>query len=184
MPTTAHKMLHLLSGDDWNTFCRFVPNLREPDLVIAPDGEPYLYRWHIIPRNSEANVYFHVQVADDPERPLHDHPWDNTSVILAGGYLETLQQTGMPERVYRREKGQVIHRRAEWPHHLRLAPGKRYAMTLFSTGPKVRDWGFWVPGPDARPIWFKWTDLVEMRGDRSLYHAPTPAQWAAQLETI
>jgi hypothetical protein len=42
--------------------------------VIAPDGQPYLYRWHVIERNPEANTYFHIQVDDDPERPLHDHP--------------------------------------------------------------------------------------------------------------
>jgi hypothetical protein len=62
--------------------------LRYPDLVIAPDGKPYLYRWHVFPQNAAAGVYFHIQVQSDPERPLHDHPWDNTSVILSGGYDE------------------------------------------------------------------------------------------------
>lgn len=119
------------------------------DLVIAPDGEtPYIYRWHIVPRNPNANVYFHVQVADDPERPLHDHPWNNMSVILAGGYHEILNANPpwpAHEQVFRREKGDVIFRSAYTAHRLMMPKDVKYTMTQFSTGPKIRQWGFWYP---------------------------------------
>lgn len=126
-----------------------------PDLTIAPDGGEYLYRWHMIRRNKECNVYFHIQVASDPERPLHDHPWDNTSVLLAGGYEETIDEfPEVPEAfklvksIYtvRRKKGDVIHRPASWAHRLILPAEVPYTMSLFTTGPKIRDWGFWENG--------------------------------------
>jgi hypothetical protein len=125
---------------------RYIGSWRDPDLTIAPDGQPYLYRWHLAERNREANIYFHVQVASDPERPLHDHPWDNTSVILSGSYREVLDNNPadeFPAEVYTRRVGDVIYRKAETAHRLFLPEGVPYTMTLFTTGPHKRDWGFW-----------------------------------------
>jgi hypothetical protein len=147
---------------------------REPDLVIAPDGEPYLYRWHVIRRNNRANVYFHIQVADDPERPLHDHPWDNTSVILAGGYDELYaasdwRRRGQPPLTRKVREGDVIHRKAEEAHRLLLASPLGYTMTLFSTGPKRRPWGFWFPHG-----WRDQREVIENLPDgRSIFKDPT-----------
>ncbi len=142
-----------LKPDDFEQFIRHVGTPRAPDLVIAPDGFPYLYRWHMIPRANDedgSNVYFHVQVNDDPERPLHNHPWDNMSVILAGGYKEVLcMSEGYPEPAATytliRQKGDVIFRRARWSHRLLMIPDQQYTMTMFATGPKVNKWGFWYP---------------------------------------
>jgi hypothetical protein len=125
---------------------------REPDLTIAPDGNPYLYRWHLV-RSKVANVYMHLQVASDPERPLHDHPWHNQSVILAGGYDEVigfgLMLSPKPPRrqeTFVRRPGDVISRSAETSHRLVINPNRAtYALTLFTTGPKIREWGFWYP---------------------------------------
>lgn len=119
---------------------------RPPDLTIAPDGEPYIYRWHVIPRNCEANVYLHLQVASDPERPLHDHPWDNMSVILAGGYEELLTEHPgkLPGRRFSRRPGDTIFRKAAEAHRIFLPSANPYSLSLFTTGPKVREWGFWT----------------------------------------
>lgn len=128
-----------------------------PDLVIAPDGKPYLYRWHVIPRNDQANVYLHIQVDSDPERPLHDHPWANTSVILSGGYDEIWCEQPIrighqapfefrtPSEIRELRAGDIVHRSASEAHRLILPPEFKYTMTLFTTGPKVRPWGFWFP---------------------------------------
>lgn len=139
-----------LLPEDYKVYQNFIGEDRAPDLVIAPNGFPYLYRWHMVPRGGPANIYFHVQVADDPERPLHNHPWDNMSVILAGGYKETLSLSeGEPSlgstNVFIRQKGDVIYRRAKQAHRLQLLTGEAYAMTLFTAGPKINDWGFWYP---------------------------------------
>lgn len=119
----------------------------QPDLTISPTGEPYLYRWHCVPRRkTQANIYLHIQVSDDYDRALHDHPWHNQSVILSGGYIEHLQRISPfgEVLVYTRKKGDVIQRRAEQAHRLVMLPGVPYAMTLFTTGPVEREWGFWL----------------------------------------
>jgi hypothetical protein len=142
--------------------------LRAPDLIIAPNGNPYLYRWHLV-RGPEANVYFHIQTAHDPERPLHDHPWPNQSVILAGGYNETLcQNPSAGEHAmtgdFIRRVGDTIWREAHWAHRLFLPEGTVYTMTLFSTGPKIRDWGFWYPEG-----WKIWTSVTTFVGNKSVH---------------
>lgn len=121
--------------------------LQKPSVSIMPDGKPYLYRWHLLPRSKTgANVYFHVQVDDDPRVELHDHPWDNCSVILSGGYTEVLNPfpEPRPPGKFVRSKGDVIFRRAHWSHRLLMA-GHPYTMTLFTAGPHIRDWGYWFP---------------------------------------
>lgn len=153
--TIARKVL----GWDFERGFRGRP-LETPDLTISADGqEPYLYRWHLIPRNEVgANVYLHIQVASDPIRPLHDHPWDNQSVILSGGYYEVAEEpcrSGGAVPVLRmRRPGDVVHRVAEDAHRLVLPQHVPYCMTIFSTGPVRRQWGFhasggWVSGADV-----------------------------------
>lgn len=145
---------------------------RDPDLIIAPDGNPYLYRWHIR-KGAEGCVYLHVQVESDPERPLHDHPWDNMSVILSGGYTELMNsKPPHPSCMisHSRRKGDVIFRRAEEAHRLLMPTGalnERYAITQFSTGPKLRTWGFWYPHG-----WVPYQEVSELLPDGRSIHKP------------
>ena len=139
------------TGNDYEMAREIVGSgYRVADLVIAPAGKPYLFRWHVIPHNKTGNVYFHIQIADDPERPLHDHPWANQSVILAGGYTEhyaNISDEGriLPTCIRWARKGDTIQRPADQAHRLLMMPGMPYTMTLFTTGPKIRNWGFWYP---------------------------------------
>lgn len=137
----------IVSPADLEIARRYGATERKADLIIAPDGNPYLYRWWII-RSLDACVYFHVQVADDPERPLHDHPWANMSVILAGGYDETFQTRpadGSPIRHRALRTGDVAFRTEHEAHRLELPSGYAYTMTQFTTGKEVKRWGFWYP---------------------------------------
>lgn len=141
--------------------------LRNPDLIIGEDGVAYLNRWHLIPRNDLGNVYFHIQTSSDPQRPEHDHPWDNTSVILSGGYDELWRPMPWLQPHYEEaasmgcvrelRKGDVVHRSASEAHRLILPPQFKYTMTLFTTGPKARDWGFWFPNG-----WRSHTDVLRL----------------------
>lgn len=167
---TGGKLLQ----EDYQIACQYVFDQKEADLTIAPDGQPYLYRWHVSQRNPQANVYLHLQVANDPERPLHDHPWDNMSVILAGGYDELLQKApdlDGPQSKLARNKGDVVFRQAEEAHRLFLPSGTAYTLTLFSTGPHRRSWGFWLEHPERR-----WIDAEEciatMPDGRSVWTGP------------
>lgn len=122
---------------------------RKPDFVIQRSGRPYLSRWHIIPRNPDFNVYLHHIEQDDLDRALHDHPWDNTTIVLSGSYREVT-----PLGLQFRTAGDIVHRQAEDAH--RLVVGDGDAWTLFITGPKRREWGFHCPKG-----WVQWQDFVD-----------------------
>lgn len=120
---------------------------RHPDFVI---GDPaYLRRWWIVPRNEFQNVYLHEILRDDDDRALHDHPWENVSFVLAGGYREIT-----PEGTFVRGPGDLIRRKAEDSHRLELIDGAP-CISLFFTGAKVRDWGFHCPNG-----WVHWQDFT------------------------
>ncbi|KTF68653.1 hypothetical protein ACNFJ7_02045 [Sphingomonas sp. HT-1] len=120
---------------------------RQPDFVI---GEPaYMRRWWIVPRNEQMNVYLHQILRDDDDRALHDHPWANTSYLLIGRYREIT-----PEGTFIRDAGSIVHRPAEALHRLELIDGEP-AVSLFFTGPKVREWGFACPKG-----WVHWQDFT------------------------
>jgi DNA-binding transcriptional LysR family regulator len=160
------KLAHTILQHRLGPRTRLLP---DPDLIIAPDGRPYIYRWWVIPRNDRANVYFHIQVLDDPDRPMHDHPWDNTSVVLSGGYYERYARIRGEEHVYSERlvaPGQVVHRPASELHHLKLRSFCDYSMSLFTTGPKVREWGFFVPNRG----WVSHKELIrDLPDGRSVY---------------
>lgn len=146
---------YLLNDEDWEIANFYLGENRifEPDVILSPEWEPYLYRWYLSPAKLEGGRYppatlmFHIQVQSDPERPLHDHPWDNQSVILSGGYREILMDPDIKgsETLFHRSVGDVISRRATLAHRLILPSGVPYTMTLFTAGPKIREWGFWYP---------------------------------------
>lgn len=135
--------------------------MREPDFIIGTAERPYLRRWWVIPRNRWFNIYLHHFLRSDDDRALHDHPWVNCSILLRGRYLE------------HRPDGQVLLRKpwrpwAPWRLTFRLPTSAHRVelrrtdsgheapvWTLFITGPKVREWGFWCPRG-----WVPWQRFV------------------------
>lgn len=124
---------------------------RAPDFVI---GDDYLRRWYVIPRNPSANVYLHHIMHSDDDRALHDHPWANTSVLIGGRYVEHMASPCGGSIAVTRHAGDVVSRKASDAHRLEIMPGES-AISLFITGPKVRDWGFHCPKG-----WVPWWDFT------------------------
>lgn len=122
------------------TLHRRVVARRPPDVIIGGDGNPYLLRWHVIPRNRFCNIYLHRFVRSDDDRALHCHPWMNASFLLEGQYREHLQggvaQDLRQGAVRVRWSGRLMHR-------IELTHGPCW--TLFITGPRYREWGFYCP---------------------------------------
>ena len=112
---------------------------RHPDVVIGDPADPYMERWHVVPRNLWSNVYLHRILKSDDDRALHDHPWDNASLLIQGEYLEHT-----PGGALRRVAGDHVRRLAATTHRLELIGGDP-VISLFTTGPKIREWGFWCP---------------------------------------
>lgn len=92
----------------------------------------------MIPKNRFFNVYVHHMYSDDDGRALHDHPWVNVSLVLLGAYRE-VKLSGAPIR----RSGAIVFRRAKTAHRLEVVDGP--VLSVFITGPKIRDWGFRCP---------------------------------------
>lgn len=120
----------------------------QPDFFVGPSEDHQMQRWFVVPRNETANVYLHRFLRSDDDRALHDHPFDNTSWILSGEYLEHF-----PDRSITRHQGEVVSRVAELSHRIELVSGP--VLTLFFTGPRRREWGFHCPQG-----WRHWKDFV------------------------
>lgn len=95
------------------------------------------------------NLYLHHILRSDDDPDPHDHPWDFTTLVLAGGYDD--EQWGWhPRRQVRIgafiqavKPGMKIRRNAKHIHRVRLR-NERPAWTLVRTGPYRRHWGFWT----------------------------------------
>lgn len=122
-----------------------LPPKRPADFVITRDDSPYMSRWYLFPKNYYFNVMCNVFHRDDEDRANHDHPWWNASFIIRGAYLE--QQGPYGEFGWElRCQGAVTVRGAEVAHRIVLLPASRLdPVTLFITGWKTREWGFWCP---------------------------------------
>lgn len=124
-----------------------------PSYVIGEaeksEDRDYMRRWWIVPRNEGCNVYLHQIGRSDDDRAMHDHPWDNTSYLLFGSYVEHT-----PAGSFVRTAGDVVQRRATDLHRLEVFEGEPPVVSLFITGPKVREWGFACPQG-----WVHWKDF-------------------------
>ena len=122
----------------WWALRRTLTVPRPPDFQIGGPRSVYLARWYVVPNNRWLNVYLHHIRRDDDDRALHDHPWINVSVVLAGCYREI-----MPDGAAIRRRGSVTVRPARAFHRIEIVAGPVW--TLFITGPKTREWGFLCP---------------------------------------
>ncbi len=139
---------------------------RPADFVIGTEGNPYMRRWYVIPRNRWCNIYLHQFLRSDDDRALHDHPWWNCSVLLRGRYVEHVQVRGVTGATiaHVRRPGCLYFRRRTAGHRVELLSdgrgGSSPVWTLFLTGPKVREWGFLCPSG-----WKHWRAYVEPTPD-------------------
>ena len=139
--------------------------LTKPSLVIGRPEDPYLLRWHLIPRNRFIGVHLHKFLRDDEDRALHDHPWWFISFLFKGRYDEIISDDGT-KAIYRNAPS-IVFRAAEHRHRVVLpiiitdiefkhdengigeiastTETRQPAWTLVITGPRVREWGFWCP---------------------------------------
>ena len=115
---------------------------RPPDFVIGGEARPYLLRWWVIARNRLLNVYLHCFKRSDDDRAHHSHPWlFRLSIVLRGEYTEhRIVDGGIVVKTVRRA-GDWHFRWGASPHRIELHAGDCW--TLFITGPRVRQWGFY-----------------------------------------
>jgi len=112
---------------------------RGSSAMITRDGEKYLLR-HFLLNTKYLSIYLHRFYApDDGATGVHDHPWNNISVILHGGFMELFHDG----RLEPRRPGAICFRQARVLHRidsLMDEPGNVYS--LFIMGRRQRTWGF------------------------------------------
>lgn len=124
---------------------------RQPDFVIGGKDDPYLNRHWLIPRNRFFNVYVHEFLRSDDDRALHDHPWlFNASWLIDGCYFEHTIREGGAMVLTPRKAGDWKFRWGRAPHRVELDGIRLEGLcneipcwTVFITGPRVREWGFY-----------------------------------------
>ena len=110
---------------------------RLPCRIINDGDRPYLERYYV-GRAFGWTFYLHRFVASDPERGLHDHPWNRAySFVLAGKYLEVTRMGSRWVRWFNCLNGESFHR-------VMVLDGAN-VWTLFCHGPYVKPWGFMRP---------------------------------------
>lgn len=108
-----------------------------PLRVIIDDttGIPFLERYFIA-RLCGVSVYVHRFIASDPDRGLHDHPWNwACSFVLKGWYYDERRAGTKQVAWFNRLDGDAFHR-------VLLPPLQGEVWTLFVHGPNVKGWGF------------------------------------------
>ena len=122
------------------TFLKILERLGRKRIIMDRlDNEPYLTRYYLFLKERKwfpFNIFLHNFHKGDPD-DLHDHPWPYCTIILKGGYGETLK-TG--ERKWR-PPGTIRLARSRSLHRIELEPGVD-TWTLFIPGPQLREWGF------------------------------------------
>ena len=134
----------------------------EKRVVNRRDGNPYLERYYIFHGSKFKflpGIYLHKFLSGDEDPELHNHPWGSSvSLILSGGYLEE------------RRKDKIVD--GEVKRHVvskKITPGmfnlikkndfhrvdllEDYAWTIFFSGNREQDWGFWNRDTDEYVPW-------------------------------
>jgi hypothetical protein len=131
-----------------------VRHKRDPDFIIGGWDNPYMLRWHVIPRNRWGCVYVHEFLRDDDDRALHDHPWPSLTYVVSGAYHDhTISAGGINKRELL-TAGRFKFRRPSAAHRVEIA--QTPCVTVFMRGPVVREWGFHC----EQAGWVHWKDFT------------------------
>lgn len=125
----------------------------EKRVIYRKGNEPYLTRYYILrkPRPWLPSIYLHCFHASDEDMELHNHPWSRSvSLILSGSYREEYRKGNeVRERVL--SPGKLNYIRADDFHRVDLL--SKNVWTLFISGSKVQEWGFWNRNTDEYVSW-------------------------------
>jgi hypothetical protein len=100
-----------------------------------------------VPKFGGGAVYLHHYLRSDPDRGVHDHPWDHAlAVQLAGGYVEErlagVSCEGLRRAYVARRPGRGYRLRGGDFHRVLVLPGAATSWSLFAHGPYRKGWGF------------------------------------------
>ncbi len=118
------------------------------ELIPAPDGSPYLSRWHfprwLARKRGAAYLFLHHFHQSDPDRGWHNHPYHwCESTLLRGAYVQTIPYLWRGEwrPAYQTFRSSGVNMLFGQYHAVALIASPVW--TLFRAGPKHgKSWGF------------------------------------------
>lgn len=155
---------------------------RLPCRLIKDGDTPYLERYYV-GSPFGLRIYLHRFVNSDPDRGMHDHPWQwALSIILHGWYYEERRDTppGLPRVVRRLNwlRGDTFHRvllPRQWcstfegadrltDEELQALPAESWSLFVHRVG-HAKPWGFFRPleigdGKGGRRIGALWAPVT------------------------
>lgn len=121
------------------------------DITDISGADVYLRRWKVRLPFGWRLMLHHIR-RPDGDRCQHDHPWGFWTLILWGGYHESVGAENIPHQA---RPGRIYWRPAEFRHRIDTLP-RGSAWTLVLTRREVRSWGFWT-----RDGWMHWRAFVD-----------------------
>lgn len=124
--------------------------MRAPDEIV---GRNYLSRWWLL-KSRWCNIYLHRYEGGDKRRDAHDHPWWSISLLLWGEItdMKLVKREPVTAGGILRFRSHWKSRRVPWllpvfrraSHAHRIELDRGPAWTLFITGPKKVEWGYYT----------------------------------------
>ena len=118
---------------------------RKRIIMDRDNNEPYLIRYYLLfikRKDFPFNIFIHHILKDD-EEDLHDHPWGFFSLILNGGYHETILNENKRTETHWRGPGTFQRVTANHIHRISIVPRCGGCWTLFIPFKQEKQWGFW-----------------------------------------
>lgn len=122
-----------------------------------PRWWPQRWKWY--------RLFLHNILRSDDDRGFHDHPWNFTSIILAGKYVESIFYPN--NRMMRHRKRitrwlSVLRNSATHTHRVEIV---RPVWSLVIASEATREWGFWIDGQQVPGVvvpdrWVMWREYL------------------------
>lgn len=126
-------------------------------MITKLNGDYYLERFYVLfplswEKYTPFNIYLHKFYSSD-EGDLHDHPWNNISLVLSGRYWEETESDNslFTAQYHLRVPGDIVFRKATDKHKISIVNHSAPVWTLFLMGRRFREWGFYPNGK-----WMDW----------------------------
>jgi hypothetical protein len=107
--------------------------------IKSKAGDVHFKRWEIL-KTRWGSIWLHAIYKADTDKHLHNHPWDFTSIVLKGSYIEQTQKGINFQRPGK------INVRDGSEYHKILQMETPVVYTLFFASKPKRLWGYDVDG--------------------------------------
>lgn len=142
--------------------CEKIAGMLEKRVIYRRDGKPYLERYYLFHGSrfkKLPGIYLHKFLSSDEDYELHDHPWNTSvSLILSKGYEEERREEyyangKLHRRVVIEDFSPGMFNLITKDDFHRVTLKSDHAWTLFMSGDRQKDWGFWSRDTDEYTPW-------------------------------